>query len=291
MKMAVIDTYDTSTSNAIPLRAQEPENGFANKMTMNASPKPTLLVAPSPESWAACAADKVIATASEAIAARGCCFMVLAGGSTPESLYRYLAAEHRDRIDWARLQFFLGDERLVPPEDPRSNLGMARRALLDHLPIRSAQVHAVDTQGTASQAADDYHRRLCDVVPGCSSHTPPRFDLLLLGLGTDGHIASLFPGKPALHVNSQWAAASGPGELPPPVDRVTLTYPAINAARIVLMLVTGASKSPTVARVVRGKESIDQCPARGVQPAQGEICWVLDPPAARELEVDNEAKG
>lgn len=260
-------------------------------MTMNASQKPTLFVAPSPESWAACAAEMVIATASEAIALRGCCYMALAGGSTPESLYRHLAAAYRNRLDWARVQFFLGDERLVPPEDPRSNLGMARRVLLDHLPITSTQVHAVDTQGTAYQAADDYHRRLCEVVPGCSPDTPPRFDLLLLGLGTDGHIASLFPGNPALHVHSQWAAASGPGELPPPVDRVTLTFPALNAARKILMLVTGASKAQAVARVLRGDQSIDQCPARGVQPAQGEVCWVLDPPAAGGLEIDTAAKG
>lgn len=256
-------------------------NGHENT---DAESLPRVLVSPSAESWAEFAAEQVVDRVTQAIAARGRCLLVLAGGSTPESLYRRLAVADRDRVDWKRVDFFLGDERLVPHDDARSNDAMARRSLLDPLRISATQVHSVDTRGTAGEAAEAYRKMLESTVPGCTSVVPPRFDLLLLGLGSDGHIASLFPGKPALEAVSTWVAPSPPGELPPPVDRVTLTFPAINAARSVLMLVTGDSKAHVVARVLQERPAVRECPACGVKPTDGESVWILDPPAAAKLD-------
>ncbi len=174
--------------------------------------------------------------AQEAVRERGRFTLVLAGGSTPEKTYRLLAEPAQAAmVAWPKTFVFFGDERFVPPDDPRSNFGMARSALLAHVPIPAGQVFPVPTdRPTAAEAAAAYTRRLGEVFAAAPRGPPPRFDLILLGLGEDGHTASLFPGAAALAVRDTWVTWSPPGTLPPPVDRVTMTYPVLNAARQVL---------------------------------------------------------
>src|SRR5262249_17536734 len=156
----------------------------------------------------------------------------------------YTLLAHPDRagrLDWSRIWLFMGDERLVPFDDPRSNFGMARRTLVDRVPIPADHVLPIPTDfDRAEDAAAVYARTLAAFFGSCPVAPPPVLDLILLGLGDDGPTASLFPGKPALHADAAWVAASPPGVLPPPVDRVTLTFPVLNSARQVLFLVAGA---------------------------------------------------
>jgi 6-phosphogluconolactonase len=223
------------------------------------------------------AARRVLAAAEAAVAARGAFTLVLAGGSTPEKLYRLLAAPPlRDRIPWERTRVFLGDERFVPYDAPESNWGMAQRTLLDHVPLPVENLHPMPTtagHARPEEAAQAYDATLRALFPGA---TPPRFDLVLLGLGDDGHTASLFPGKPALDVADAWAAASPPGVLPPPVDRITLTFPVLNAARATLFLVAGAKKAPALRSVLSGAADIREHPAAGVRPEAGTLTFLAD---------------
>jgi 6-phosphogluconolactonase len=221
------------------------------------------------------AAELFAQSAAEAIRERGRFVVALAGGSTPEKAYRVLAAT--PGVEWDKVLVFVGDERMVPVDDPRSNLGMARRALLDHVPIPPANIYAVPTGGnSAEQASRRYQQVIADVLGG----SLPRFDLIFLGLGDDGHTASLFPGKPALEEQTAWVVASPPGELPPPVDRVTLTFPVLNAARRVAFLIMGSKKATILNEVLKGRDY----PATRVRPTDGELIWLVDAAAAAQLD-------
>ena len=252
----------------------------------------------------------IVRTGREAIDQRGRFLLVLSGGSTPERAYALLAQPQRAAtLDWTKTYVFFGDERLVPPDDPRSNFGMVRRALLNWVRLPDAQVFAIPTAGmTAAEAAKAYTAELARIFPQASEASPPRFDLVLLGLGEDGHTASLFPGAAALEVQDAWVVGTPPGRLPPPVDRVTLTFPVFNAARQVAFLVTGQNKAAVV-RAVIGEEKGDSphlperpggCfaqmgtvpffpadrqhyPAAGIKPGEGMVTWLLDEAAASEL--------
>lgn len=233
---------------------------------------------------AAKAALAVARTAAESIRHGGRFTLVLAGGSTPRKTYEILAeGEGENNIDWSRAFLFFGDERHVPHDDPRSNYRMAQESLLSVAPIVSEQVLAVQTDlPTAAQCADGYNQALVKFFaqpPG----TMPIFDLVLLGLGDDGHTASLFPHAPALAIDNRLATWSPPGELPPPVDRITLTYPVLNAARQVMFLVAGANKADAVRDVIVEKAPREQRPAAGVRPEAGRLIWMLDRAAAQFL--------
>jgi 6-phosphogluconolactonase len=225
------------------------------------------------------AADRIAHLAAEAVAARGRFTLALAGGSTPEKTYAVLAADP-GRLDWSKALLFLGDERMVPPDDPRSNFGLAKRTLLDRVPAATAFPVPTDRPDAAAAYAAVLSAAFGVPVDG----PPPRFDLILLGLGDDGHTASLFPGKPALDATA-WTAASPPGDLPPPVDRVTLTFPVLNAAREVLFLVTGGKKADVVREVLEGSPPVREKPAAGVRPTDGVVSWFLDAAAAGRLSV------
>lgn len=229
------------------------------------------------------AARYVTDRARHAIAERGRFALALAGGSTPRRLYQLLATPAwSEQIAWARWYFFLGDERLVSPTDKDSNFGMARDALLAHVPVEASQVHRVPVEaGEADTVAARYEAEIRGFF-GLSANEPPRFDLVLLGMGSDGHTASLFPGKPALEEHTRLTVASPPGVLPPPVDRVTFTYPLLNAARAVAFLVAGADKRPALRAVQAGVPfgDADEAPAARVRPADGELRWFVDAAAA-----------
>jgi 6-phosphogluconolactonase len=226
------------------------------------------------------AADLFLSSAVEAVAARGRFTVALAGGSTPEKTYTRIAQpERRRRLDWAASSFFFGDERLVPYDDPRSNFGMARRTLLHDTPAPQ-DVLPIPTDRPAPECAAAYAATLARSFGIPQGGHPPRFDLILLGLGDDGHTASLFPGAEALRVRDAWVTATPPGTLPPPVERITLTFPVLEAARRVVFLVAGANKACAVHAVLEGGATPETHPAAGVAPAEGTVTWLLDGSAA-----------
>jgi 6-phosphogluconolactonase len=237
-------------------------------------------ICPDPGQLAVTAVDRILDAAADAIGKRGRFMLALTGGSTPDKTYALLAQPQRaKRIDWSRTNLFWGDERFVPHDDPRSNYNMARRSLLAPAEIPPDHIFPIPTDTTPVTAAAAYEKTLRQAF-GSAGAELPRFDLLLLGMGDDGHTASLFPGKPALHETRAWVTWSPPGVLPPPVDRVTLTFPVLNAARRVMFLVAGAAKAAALREVLAGKANVEQRPAAGVRPTDGTVLWLLDKAAA-----------
>ncbi len=237
---------------------------------------------PNDDALAAHAAALFVQTAREAIAARGRFTVALTGGSSPHKTYELLARQPLSKdVDWSKTFIFLGDERFVPDDDERSNYGMCRRLLLAHVPLPPNQVLPIPTDtATPGEAALAYAETLAHVFGQPSDGPPPSIDLILLGLGDDGHCASLFPGMPTLHVTDRWVVASPPGTLPPPVDRVTFTFPVLNAARQVVFLVGGEKKAAPVRDIFEGGATPQQHPAAGVHPTNGTLIWLLDETAA-----------
>ena len=208
-------------------------------------------------------------------AAPGRFAICLSGGSTPRTLYGLLAAPpFVDRLPWDRIHIFFGDERFVPPDHPDSNYRMAREAMLAHVPLIPAQIHPFPTDGTPEDAAIRYADTLKRFY-GADSFNPsrPLFDVNFLGLGEDGHTASLFPGVSALDEREAWTAAVI-GAKPEP--RLTLTYPALNSSRTVAFLVAGGGKREILARALAGDPAL---PAVAVKPV-GELIWFTDTAAA-----------
>jgi 6-phosphogluconolactonase len=246
---------------------------------------PSAIVHSSPEDLAAAAVHYIGSVAWEAFIQRGRFTIALAGGSTPERTYALLARpENARRVNWERTLVFFGDERLVPHDDPRSNFAMAERSLLSRVPLPADNVFAVPVEiGPPEAVAAAYAGTLArefNLPPG---GLLPRFDLILLGLGDDGHTASLFPGKPALEERDAWVVATPPGVLPPPVERVTFTFPVLNAAREVVFLVSGAGKAEVLREVLEGAPPVSERPAVGVRPAEGRLVWLVDEAAAGRL--------
>ena len=237
------------------------------------------------DALAAQAADRIIAAARAAIKARGRFTIALAGGKTPKATYTLLAQPERaGQVDWKNTFVFFGDERFGPADGPDSNYGMARQALLDHVPIPPGNVFPMPTESGADEAAaEQYIQTLADFFGVPPRGLPPSLDLILLGLGDDGHTASLFPGAPALAITDAWVAATPPGTLPPPVDRLTFTFPLLNAARQAAFLVSGEAKAGIVREVLEGGRPREVHPSAGVQPADGAVTWLLDEAAASRL--------
>lgn len=206
--------------------------------------------------------------------------IALSGGSTPRRLYELLAGEFAAEVPWARLHWFFGDERLVPPTDAQSNYRMVREAMFDHAPVPPENIHPVRTEGlTPTEAAWLYQLELerfhesDRLEPG-----RPLFEVVLLGLGSDGHTASLFPGPPAADERHAWVAGVPQAGLEPFVPRVTLTLPAIASSRLTLFLVSGEGKRPVLARIAAG----DTLPAAMVE-GENPPLWLLDRAAAADL--------
>ncbi|HEY6877301.1 MAG TPA: 6-phosphogluconolactonase [Polyangiales bacterium] len=224
---------------------------------------------------ATAACELVCTQAVRAVEARGRCSIVLAGGSTPKALYQQLAAH--PELPWDKIYLFFGDERSVPPDHPDSNARMARESLTRMAFIPEARVHRIRAELPAPAAAADYEQTLRSLFPAVEL---PRFDLVLLGLGSDGHTASLFPHTKALAERTAWVVANRVDKLA--TDRITLSYPVLNAAAHVLFLVAGADKAPALKAVLEGDASLEDIPARGVQPA-GQLTFLVDRAAAAQL--------
>ncbi len=237
------------------------------------------------------AAELIYDAAREAIAARGRFILALTGGSSPRQTYELLARATPEQMDWAKVFIFLGDERFVPYDDENSNFGMCRKLLLDHVLIPKEQLCPIPT-GTATpqEAADQYAETLSRVFDTPMGGAPPALDMILLGMGDDGHCASLFPGMPSLTVTDAWTLPTPPGTLPPPVERVTMTFPVLNAARSVLFLVEGAKKAPAVRDILEGGAAVNVHPSAGVQPTNGKLLWLLDHTAAERLSTQQSPK-
>ncbi len=227
------------------------------------------------------AAERFVAIANDAIARNNRFTVALAGGSTPERLYRLLASDaYRDQVPWASVYFFFGDERCVPPDDAESNYRMARNALLAAVPIIPEQVFRMEGERDPQSAAMTYDATLGDVF-GLTPGRVPQFDLILLGMGPDGHTASLFPHTEGLKVIDRLAIAN----FVPKFDtwRLTLTYPVLDAAAHVLFLVGGAEKADAVQQVIEGPFNPDEYPSQGVRLADGTLTFLLDTAAASKL--------
>lgn len=229
------------------------------------------------------AAEEFARLATEAVAKRGRFTVALSGGTTPAGMYGVLASDARLRgaVPWERTQVFWGDERQVPSEHPESNYRMAREVLLSKVPVPEVNVHRI--QGDLSDAPEAARRYEQDMraLLGLGEGELPRFDLVLLGLGADGHTASLFPGTEALHEKHHAAIANWVDTLRS--WRITLTVPAINRARAVMFLVSGEDKAEAVKSVLEKPRSSETLPARLVRPRSGTVLWFMDPAAAKLL--------
>ncbi|MCS6772771.1 MAG: 6-phosphogluconolactonase [Thermoflexales bacterium] len=241
----------------------------------------TLHVAPTQEALLPLAASAVVFCARKAIERRGVFHWALSGGNTPRALYALLAAPpYAEQIDWSRTHLWWSDERTVPPDHPDSNFGMARQAMIEKVTIPPANVHRVPTELEPDVAAACYETDLRQALD-LGEHGRARFDLILLGMGEDGHTASLFPETPALDVQDMLVAANPVPKLH--TTRITFTYPLINAADTVIFLVTGATKALALRQVLLGDWRPKHLPAQAVLPATGKLMWMCDAAAAAQV--------
>ena len=232
------------------------------------------------KSLSVAAAEVFVEAARQANSNRGSFLVTLSGGSTPAGLYRLLAIEpYRNMVDWAKAFIFWGDERCVPPDDEGSNYHQADDTLLRHIPIPGENIQRIKGELAPVEASDDYTQTLKRFA--APDLDWPRFDLVLLGMGADGHTASLFPGSPlessapTLPVTANYQGR--------PAQRVTLTPAVFNSARIILFLVSGADKAETLSRVLSDLSIPEQLPAQRIQPADGEVIWLVDEAAGRKF--------
>lgn len=217
------------------------------------------------------ASEECVRVATEAASTRGRCLIALSGGHTPERAYQIWSTEYREKMPWAKTHFFWGDERFVGADDPKSNYRMAREALFKNAPVPPENIHPIPTNfPQADEAAKEYEKVLRTFI----ADSGPSFDVMLLGLGVEGHTASLFPGSPALAEQKRWAVGVK-AQAEPPV-RISLTFPILRRARATYFLVAGADKAEIVAQLRRDTDSETQkLPVAMLQP-EGEVIWFLD---------------
>ena len=226
------------------------------------------------------AAEEVLRTATDAVSQHGCCTIALSGGSTPKNLYTLIAANASPSLPWDKIFFFWGDERHVPPDNPDSNYRMAQESLLSKVPIPSANIFPIPAENPdAPAAAEAYEQTLRKFFAAAGEF--PRFDLILLGLGPDGHTASLFPETAALQEGSRLVVANWVEKLK--AFRITLTLPVLNAAHAVAFLVSGTDNAAVLREVLEGNGPGEKYPSKLVRPSDGKLIWFVDRAAASEL--------
>ncbi|MCX6640337.1 MAG: 6-phosphogluconolactonase [bacterium] len=235
-------------------------------------------ISPDLESLSHSAAGWFVQKVQSAVSLRGSCCVALSGGSTPMRAYQLLAAPmYRDQVPWEKLHVFWVDERLVPPDDRRSNQCMIREVLLNKVPIPPEQIYPVRCDQSAWNAAREYEELLKHFFKSKQTY----FDLILLGLGENGHTASLFPGTPALLEQDRWVVDVYVTDQD--LFRVSLTVPFINLAEQVAFLVAGHSKATVLHEVLEGSPEPDRLPAQLIHPANGNLLWMIDREAAGKL--------
>jgi 6-phosphogluconolactonase len=243
-------------------------------------------VLPNADALAGAVAERFVAAALDAIGARGRFIVALAGGSTPRRTYERLAAEPlASRVNWSRVHVLWGDERCVPPDHAESNYRMARETLLDHVPLPAANVHRIHGEDVPPLAAARYEATMRTVLgtpSGPAAATPgARLDFVLLGLGEDGHVASLFPGGDAVLERKRWVLPAYSAATS--TWRVTLTPVVINAAAEVAFEVSGNAKAGILRRVLEGSHLPRELPAQAIAPSSGRLRWYADAAAAADL--------
>jgi 6-phosphogluconolactonase len=238
-----------------------------------------------PQELFAAAAEEVVRTANEAVAQRGRFTIALSGGSTPKNLYNLLATNARTALPWDRMFFFWGDERHVPPTDPDSNYRMADETMLSKIPVAAGNVFRMPAENpdaaAVAQAYEQTLRKFFQLQPG----QVPTFDLILLGMGPDGHTASLFPGTAALQEKSRLVVANWVEKLK--ASRISLTLPVLNSARCVTFLVSGTDKAAVLRAVLEEDVQGEQYPSKLVRPSEGTLIWLIDRAAASQLKSTN----
>lgn len=255
-------------------------------MPQEAAARSAIEISPNFAALSDAAAERIVAAAEHAIDAHGRFVIALSGGSTPRRTYELLAREpYASRVDWSRVHVVWGDERCVPPSNADSNYRMAREALLDHVPIPATNVHRMHGEDDPAAAAASYEtalRALLNTPNGPPASAPGKsIDLALLGLGDNGHTASIFPESAAVSEQRRWVMA----EYVPAVSmwRITLTAPTINAAAEVLFLVAGGDKAEVLQRILEGPRVPRELPAQLIAPTPGQIHWLVDAAAAARV--------
>jgi len=238
-------------------------------------------VVPDTPSLFQAAAKEFVSQAEAGIKAQGRFTVALSGGSTPRGLFSVLAANYRDRLPWDKVFIFWSDERHVPPESSESNYRMAYESLLSKVPVPQTNIFRIPAENPdARQVAAEYGetvRRFFQAPQGAF----PQFDLILLGMGPDGHTASLFPGSSAVHEKERLVVSTWVEKLK--TDRITFTAPLINRAKVVMFLIAGADKSEALREVLEGNQPAERYPSRLIHPADGRLIWLADQAAAATL--------
>jgi 6-phosphogluconolactonase len=242
-------------------------------------------ISTTPQELFAAAAEEVAHSVNEAVSERGRFTLALSGGSTPKSLYNLLATNARTSLPWDKMFFFWGDERHVPPTDADSNYRMVDEAMLSKVPVPTGNVFRFAAENpdaaAVAQAYEETLRKFFELKAG----ELPRFDLIFLGLGPDGHTASLFPGTAGLQEKSRLVIANWVEKLK--TSRLSFTYPVLNAGRTVAFLVSGTDKAAVLHTVLEENAPGEQYPAKLVQPKDGKLIWFLDRAAASELSTQS----
>ena len=252
---------------------------------MTSSPQRDIRILADPAAITRRAADEFVKAAAEAVAKKGVFNVAFAGGSTPKSLYVMLADDpaYRGKIIWDKMRVFFGDERHVPPDSPESNFRMASEALFSKALLKPEQIARIKGEyPDTEKAALEYEQTLCAYFQ-LKNGAYPSFDLVLLGMGDEGHTLSLFPGTKALHAPGRVVVRNWVGKFF--TERITLTAEAVNHANRVMFLITRADKAPALKAVLEGPYEPEQLPAQLIQPASGNALWLIDRDAAKILAV------
>ena len=229
------------------------------------------------------AAEEVLRAAKEAVEQRGRFTIALSGGSTPKNLFNLLATNARTVLPWDRTFFFWGDERHVPPTDPDSNYHMAEETMLSKIPVAAGNVFRMAAENPDAAAAAEAYEQTLRKIFALETGQFPRFDLILLGMGPDGHTASLFPGTAALQEKSRLVVANWVDKLK--ASRLSLTLPVLNAAACVTFLVSGMDKAAALHAVLEGDAPGEQYPSKLIRPVDGKLIWLVDRAAASALSI------
>ncbi|HEY2664106.1 MAG TPA: 6-phosphogluconolactonase [Candidatus Binataceae bacterium] len=242
--------------------------------------KPKLTVIDDKPALATRAAEEIVHAAGEAICTLGEFTVCLTGGTTVGDVYSLMADRFRLSVDWKAVRFFWGDERCVAPTSPDSNYQLANRTMLSKLAIKPSQIHRIRGEDPPAAAASGYENELREAF-SLGADEFPRFDLVLLGVGDNAHIASLFPRHPAIHEAKRLAVAVEVDA--PQRDRISLTAPVFNNAALVMLIVSGASKAQAIKKIFENPRNPDEYPAQLIDPSNGEVMWLVDKAAASLL--------
>jgi len=240
-----------------------------------------LRILTTPQELFAASAEEVVHAATEAVVQRGRFTIALSGGSTPKSLYTLLATNARNAVPWEHTFFFWGDERYVPPTDPESNYRMVEESMLSKVPVPAGNVFRVAAESPDAAAAAESYEQTLKTFFTLEGGQFPRFDLILLGMGPDGHCASLFPASAGLQEKSRLVIANWVEKFK--TSRITFTLPVLNAARCVAFLVSGTDKASALRAVLESDAPGEQYPSKLVRPTDGRLIWLVDRAAASEL--------